>query len=223
MERGVSTYIEVDGLKGAVETLRAARDAGARLVSANFAGAGELSMLAVAEPGPEADRFLAEVERAHGARAVRVLAEVQLDHARPILTGALREFVAALGGAAKVFMCHLGLHFGREIAAVLSSARRMEAVERAPLILRGSGLGRGGLVEYAWRERCVIRVRDPFECAGLMAGELASRFSRGLSSELLAGLWGWQRRRDRVRGHGRHALRVPSDSQAQRLSGRRLA
>ena len=84
---------------------------------------------------------------------------MSLDHVRPVLAEALREFIAALGGAAKVFMYHLGLHFGREIAAALSAVRHREVVERPLLILRGSGLGRGELVEYAWRERCVIRAR----------------------------------------------------------------
>jgi len=75
VERGVLTYIEVDGLKGAVEALRAARDTGARLVSVQFHRyVGEFSVLVVAEPRPEVARFLAGAERAHGVRAVRVLA-----------------------------------------------------------------------------------------------------------------------------------------------------
>jgi len=84
---------------------------------------------------------------------------VSLDHVRPVLAEALREFIAALGGAAKVFMYHLGLHFGREIAAALSAVRHREVVERPLLILRGSGLGKGG----AGRVRVARALRDPRE------------------------------------------------------------
>lgn len=188
--KAILIYVEVKGIKAIIEVLNIVEELGLEISSMQFYRyEGTYSLLLTIEYNVGILKFIKVASRVRGVKQVKPLAELPTVYLKPILSVTLKRMVEVFNDAAKVFMYHVGLVIGRVLKEILPALPDEEVIERALLLIGGSGLGKGILTRYSSHNHCVIKMRDSFECIGLKSKRPASYFFRGVMSGLLGELW----------------------------------
>jgi len=187
---GVLIYLEARDVKAITEVLNIAEKLKLEVLSMQFYKYEDVySLLLTLKYNLRITKFTETVNKVKNVKKVKLLAELPTVRPRPILTEMVRRVLEAFNNAARVFMFHIGLVVGRTLKEIFPTLPSEEVMERMLLLVRGSGLGEGDLTKYSPPNRCVIEMKDSFECAGLKSKEPASYFFRGVISGLLSQLW----------------------------------
>lgn len=188
--RGALVYVEAKNVKAITEILNIAEKLGLEISSMQFHKYEDIySLLLTLERDINIVKFVKDAGTVGGVERVKLLAELPVTQVRPIFTTMLRRIIEAFNGAAMVFMYHAGLVVGHLLREIFPKLPNEEVIERALLLMKGSGLGMGSLTRYSSHNRCVIEIRDSFECSNLRSDKPMGYFIKGVITGLLSELW----------------------------------